>query len=593
MAKKSVSTLSALLNLDSSGFTAGLAKANLDAKKFKKDLAGNGSDFGMGNLVKGALGAVAAIASVSVAYGKLHAASEALEKIDTASRQLQINPESFQRMAYISKQTGVEIEELTKSVGKMPKLLGEAVTKGSPMEGVFKRLNLNAQELQNLSPEQGFNKVITALQGVDNASERAMLNMEIFGKSGNALLPLMAEDMDELSSTAERLGLIISQDGVNGAKIMGDSFADLEAQGDATFQNIMVGIAPLGTEFARMASGFIEDMGGPIGISQTFMNVIGTIGDVGHDIFYGLKTALLAVNVAIVGIIEGIIKSVEWMIAQQVKGLNFLIEKASKAKELVGGEPIKFRIEAPSLGGNFLGEVRKELTEDMKKTADEIGKTTVSDYIAKLTDAHKKEARALSDKQNKINSLHGAYDGIGEKIERNTEKLKAEKNAIDALTQSFKSMTLADIASKGGNSTNARHAKEAQELYKKADEAEARGNVNEAERLRKKAEKKESSVTKVYRDEDGNVQQVRGKGKEDGISNTHDRDIKQDIIKDKSSFVDDALNFGKNLIGNDTLSKVKTAWDVSGKIQNAKEGEMNLSQIVDILKELKGAIGAQ
>lgn len=74
--------------------------------------------------------------AVGYAIGKLHSAAEQLEAIDKASRTLQIKPESYQELAYIAKQAGVDTEALVKSSAKLPKVLGEAVDAGSPMSQV-------------------------------------------------------------------------------------------------------------------------------------------------------------------------------------------------------------------------------------------------------------------------------------------------------------------------------------------------------------------------------------------------------------------------------------------------------------------------
>lgn len=612
MGKTSISTLSAFLNLDTSGFTQGIAKAKSASSKFSKDLKKQpaGEEYFDG-LIKKAAGAVAAYASVSYAIGKLHAAGEQLEAIDKASRSLQINPESYQELAYIAKQSGVETEALVKSSAKLPKILGEALDAGSPMAQVFSRLKLDAAALQTMSPDEGFKKVITALQGVEGANERAYLAQEVFGKAGHELLPLMYEDINELADASKNLGLIVSQDGVNSTKIMGDAFQDLSLQGDATWQNILVGLAPLGTEFARTMSGWVTALGGPEGIANNLMWVIGAIGDVGHQVFYGLKTAGLAFDTAFIAVIEGIVKGIEWMADGLNNVINDAIKKLSWLKEKAGGDPIKFRFEKVNIGGDFLGEMREQLAKETVEMSKELEKSTAfSDALAELTASHKKEARALSDKQNQMNKVGGAYDAIVQKTEKATAATNKQIDAIKTLTLTYKAMSLSEIADKGKGSTNARHAQEAQDLYAKADRYEARGDWKNAEKYRAKAKEKESKIKKGYKDEGGKFMELRGDGQRDGKSGIGTDRSYEEVIH-SGGILDTIQDAATRFIGQDTLSKLSNAWDLSGdlakkgvspdkipatmaKIQTVndkadKDGV--LAMILDELKGFKSAVG--
>ena len=55
----------------------------------------------------------------------------------------------------------------------------------------FDALGLSAEQFKGLSPEQQFQLVANALGGVEDASTRAALAQDVFGKAGTSLTPVV------------------------------------------------------------------------------------------------------------------------------------------------------------------------------------------------------------------------------------------------------------------------------------------------------------------------------------------------------------------------------------------------------------------
>ncbi len=62
---------------------------------------------------------------------------------------------------------------------------------------------------------------------IPNPTFRAAKAIEVFGKSGTELLPLIISDIDELTARAGALGLIISDKDASNATRLGDALDDL------------------------------------------------------------------------------------------------------------------------------------------------------------------------------------------------------------------------------------------------------------------------------------------------------------------------------------------------------------------------------
>ena len=106
------------------------------------------------------------------------------------------------QFAYAAEQTGASMEDLEAGLRNMQK---------SAVAGdkAFGKIGLSAQQLNKLSVEEKFIAVAEGLSKVKSPSQRAALAMEILGKSGVKLLPMLSEGADGLRRMREeavRLG---------------------------------------------------------------------------------------------------------------------------------------------------------------------------------------------------------------------------------------------------------------------------------------------------------------------------------------------------------------------------------------------------
>ena len=100
--------------------------------------------------------------------------------------------EAITGLTFAAKLAAVDQETLTTSfLTKMQKALNGAAEDGSDTSSAFASLGLNAKQLANLPTDQAFTQIAEKLSHVENASQRAGLEMQIFGRGGAALDPLL------------------------------------------------------------------------------------------------------------------------------------------------------------------------------------------------------------------------------------------------------------------------------------------------------------------------------------------------------------------------------------------------------------------
>jgi hypothetical protein len=134
--------------------------------------------------------------------------------------------EWLQATSFAAQQSGTDIEAVVNSTKTLQRALGEG---SADTVASVQALGLSFGELRRASPDEQMQRVLVALGGVTNATERTTLAMRLLGKSGTDMIPL-AMNIEALQRRAVELGLVMSDRDVRAADELGDS---VEALGSA------------------------------------------------------------------------------------------------------------------------------------------------------------------------------------------------------------------------------------------------------------------------------------------------------------------------------------------------------------------------
>jgi len=181
--------------------TKGLAAASARLKAFGAGITGIGTQF---------LGLGAALATPLFAAAKLFA--DTGDQIAKMSARTGIAVESLSELAFAVSQSGSDLESFESAVRRMQKVLVDAAGGSLAARDTLQKLGLAVADLKALGPEEQFKLLADRLSTIENPALRAALAMDLFGKSGTKLLPLMAggaRGIEELQEKARALGLTI------------------------------------------------------------------------------------------------------------------------------------------------------------------------------------------------------------------------------------------------------------------------------------------------------------------------------------------------------------------------------------------------
>ncbi|MGN6370968.1 MAG: hypothetical protein ACTHN5_22155 [Phycisphaerae bacterium] len=282
------------LNVNVLGNISGLAKsfggaAGL-ATGFAGQIAGVGSKIaglaGIGTVVSGALAGLGATLGGALAVGEQFKAIDATAKL---SDRLGVATESLVGMQHAASLAGISGEELTGGFEKMFKTLGTAVGGGKEAVATFNALGLSAQALQSESPDQAFKDIADKISNIANPAQRAAAAMDVFGKSGQSLLPLLttgAAGISAAQADAQKLGMTFSRLDASKVEAANDAVTRMKGLFTGVASKIAIGLAPIidftATNFTNFLSQAVPSL---TRFSESWSNMLPAIGGAMAGIF--------------------------------------------------------------------------------------------------------------------------------------------------------------------------------------------------------------------------------------------------------------------------------------------------------------------
>ena len=151
-------------------------------------------------------------------------------------------------VAKMAKRTGFSTEALSElrhaaelsgaslaGIEKASRTLSGAITDASfgleTYVRAFASIGLAYEDLAELTPEEQFLKVMEALAGVEDETTRAAIAADLMGRSGTAMLPMLAdgtEALNEMRQEAHDLGIVFDEEAAVKAEEMADAMTRIK-----------------------------------------------------------------------------------------------------------------------------------------------------------------------------------------------------------------------------------------------------------------------------------------------------------------------------------------------------------------------------
>jgi hypothetical protein len=199
--------------------------------------AGNISKFG--GMIAGATAAVTQFAlqmgtaavNAFIEYGA--ATMQAVDSTAKLSDQLGVSFEALRGLQHGGSLAGSSAEQVGDAFKKLAKQLGEVRSGNLETSKTFRELGLDGLKLSEMPLDKAFGRIAQKISEIQNPTDRAKAAMDVFGKSGQDLLPMMAqgeEGLRKMQQEFQSLGGNMNR--LDAAKIenVNDAFDRLKVQ---------------------------------------------------------------------------------------------------------------------------------------------------------------------------------------------------------------------------------------------------------------------------------------------------------------------------------------------------------------------------
>lgn len=240
MAPIDVFDLAAKISLDTSGYENGLDGASEKTSTFGQKLKN-----GLSTAAKVGTAAITAVTTASVALGKTIVSKTSDiasygDNIDKMSQKMGLSAEAYQEWDAIMQHSGTSIDALQSGM----KTLANAVENGND---AFERLGITQEDIASMNNEQLFSATISALQNVENETERTYLAGQLLGRGATelgALLNTSAEETEAMRQQVHELGGVMSDESVKAAAKYQDTLQDMKTAISGVSRGLMSEFLP-------------------------------------------------------------------------------------------------------------------------------------------------------------------------------------------------------------------------------------------------------------------------------------------------------------------------------------------------------------
>ncbi len=169
------------------------------------------------------------------------------------------NVEALQALRGTFLQNGIAAEAGDKILARLTRTLGEAADGSDKAQGAFKKLGLGAKELAGTSADAALPLIAKRLLEIEDASARAKIETDLFGKSGqqleSALAALASGSINDLIKRAKELGIVIDEQMIKKADEAKDKM-------ELSWMKLQTAMAPIVVEWVNAFSQMTEGVGG-------------------------------------------------------------------------------------------------------------------------------------------------------------------------------------------------------------------------------------------------------------------------------------------------------------------------------------------
>lgn len=229
-----IGALRVTLGLETAAFETGAKRAEARAKALGNDAEALGQRIGATS--KAFIAAGAAIVGSQVFAQVQRLVTQGLEyasALGEQAQQLGVTTKALQEYRYAGSQAGLTSDEMDTALSQLTRRLGEAANGTKAQAEAFARLGVNIRDANGnvIDAGEAIPLIAEGLKNIQSPAERATVLMDLFGKSGQKLEPLLADGargVNGLRDAAHELGIVLTPEQIARADEAADKYAALQ-----------------------------------------------------------------------------------------------------------------------------------------------------------------------------------------------------------------------------------------------------------------------------------------------------------------------------------------------------------------------------
>ena len=354
-----------------------------------------------------------------------------------------MSTESLSELRYAANICGASLNEVELGVKKMSKTILDAAEGQAEYIDAFARINLKAEELIALSPEEQFDKIARAIANTESPTIRAATAQEIFGRAGTKLLPLFKEGpagLEALRKKAHELGIVFDQEAANKAAVLNDAITTLKSSLSGVGNVVAGTLAPAITGLVGKITGVIvkvkEWMTAHPGLSGAIIKVVTAMG------------LLMTATGPILIVLPTLVTSLKMLRLAQLSTLGPIgLATAALAGLAVGLLAVKDATDKADAADKRFVEKNIELSNKLYELVTS-GKMAIDTYY-KLWDQFEGNAAAMAKYIQRGNAGKLAQEGLVEIGKKHAAVIAAQKQALlDEANAELRALQASEAAKK-------------------------------------------------------------------------------------------------------------------------------------------------
>lgn len=223
------------LSANTAQFTGAMDKAAFQSQKRMDEMVKSANR--LGQMI--GTGMVAGAGAFAIAMKR---AIDSADDLSKTSQKVGMTTEALSGLRYAADLSGVSAEELTSSLGRMNKSAAE----GNP---AFEAMGINVKKANGelKSSDEILSAIAGKFSGYKDGVEKSALAMEVFGKSGAQIIPLLnsgADGLKEIADEAKSFGLVVSKETAVAAEAFNDNLTRIRKTQEGLVTQMTAALLP-------------------------------------------------------------------------------------------------------------------------------------------------------------------------------------------------------------------------------------------------------------------------------------------------------------------------------------------------------------